>query len=134
MTTFTNSAEAEKYLSSVFEAGFADPATSSALAKSGVVLRMNLSEPDTVITVDLVEQEIHIGEDAPEPNMILTLSSATANRFWQGKVSVPLAVARSQIKVAGAMPKLLGLLPHAKALNKAYTARLAADGRTDLLA
>ena len=66
--------------------------------------------------------------------MTLTLSADTANRFWQGKVGVPLAVARGQIKLSGAMPKLMGLLPHAKTRNSRYIETLTADGRTDLLA
>ena len=134
MTAFTTATEAETYLSSVFQAGFDDPTISQALVKSGVVLRMNLSEPDTVITADLVDQKIYIGETGPEANMTLTLSAETANKFWQGKVSVPLAVARGHIKFEGAMPKLIGLLPSAKTLNSTYVERLKADGRADLLA
>lgn len=133
MPTFTDAAEAEKYLSAVFEAGFADPAISPALQKSGVILRMNLSDPETVLTADLVAQQVHVGDDGPEPNMTLELSSEVANRFWQGKVSVPLAVARGTIKVSGALPKLIALLPTAKPIQASYVERLKADGRTDLL-
>ena len=92
------------------EAGFADPATSSALAKSGVVLRMNLSEPDTVITVDLVEQEIHIGEDAPEPLpeclVVATLlkldgrGSYDAFVWTSGILLVPSGASREAIEAA----------------------------------
>lgn len=133
MTTFTTTAEAEKYLSGIFQAGFDTPEINQQLAKSDLVLRMNLTDPDTVITVDLAAQRIYVDHTAPEPNMTLTLSADTANRFWQGKVSIPLAIARGHIKLAGAMPKLLGLLPSAKALNGKYIEALTADGRTDLL-
>lgn len=134
MGTFATAAEAENYLSSVFQAGFDTPEINERLAKSGLILRMNLSDPDTVITADLPGRRIFLGEDSPEPNMTLTLSSDMANRFWQGKVSVPLAVARGQITLAGAMPKLIGLLPSAKSLNQTYIQTLKAEGRTDLLA
>jgi len=134
MTTFTDAAEAEKYLSSVFEAGFIDPEISPTLQKSGVILRMVLCDPASVITADLVGQQVYLGADGPEPNMTLTLSGETANRFWQGKVSVPLATARGQIKVAGALPKLIALLPVAKPIQATYVERLKADGRADLLA
>jgi putative sterol carrier protein len=133
MTTFATAAEAEKYLSAVFQAGFDTPEINQQLATSGLVLRMNLTDPDTVITVDLAGQRIYLGDTSPEPNMTLSLSADTANRFWQGKVSIPLAVARGQITLAGAMPKLLGLLPAAKSLNSKYIDALTADGRTDLL-
>jgi putative sterol carrier protein len=133
-STFTDQAEAETYISSVFEAGFSDPEINARLAASGLVLRMELSDPDAVITVDTGDRRIDLGTTDLEHNMTLTLSSDTANRFWQGKVSIPLAVARGQIKVSGALPKLLALLPSAKTLNARYVERLRADGRDELLA
>lgn len=134
MTTFADTEEAARYISSVFEAGFADPEISTQLEKSGLVLRMELSDPDVVLTVDTAARLIEVGDTTLAENMTLTLSSETANKFWQGKVSIPLAVARGQIKVAGALPKLLALLPSAKKLNASYIERLRADGRDDLLA
>lgn len=134
MTTFADTEEAARYISSVFEAGFADPEISTELEKSGLVLRMELSDPDVVLTVDTAARLIEVGDTTLAENMTLTLSSETANKFWQGKVSIPLAVARGQIKVAGALPKLLALLPSAKKLNASYIERLRADGRDDLLA
>ncbi|QSR24298.1 sterol carrier protein [Nocardioides aromaticivorans] len=134
---FTDTADATHYLASVFQAGFDDPEISPALAKSGLVLRMDVTEPELVMTVDLVNQTIHTGDSdgaAPEANMTLGLTADTANRFWQGKVSVPLAVARGQIKLGGALPKLIALLPSAKPIQQRYVATLAADGRADLIA
>lgn len=131
---FTDTEDATHYLSSVFQAGFDDPAISTALAKSGLVLRMDVTEPALVLTVDLVNQTIHMGSDAPEANMSLGLTADTANRFWQGKVSVPLAVARGHIKLGGALPKLIALLPTAKPIQQRYVETLRADGRADLIA
>ena len=133
-TTFADTDEAAKYLGSVFRAGFDDPQIRAKLEASDLVLRMELSDPDLRMTVDMHTGDIVVGETGLEPNMTLTLSSDTANRFWQGKVGVPLAVARGQIKIDGALPKLLALLPSAKTLNARYIERLEADGRQDLLA
>lgn len=134
MTTFANAEEAEKYIGGIFEQGIADPAIGSKLSASGLVLRTAMTNPDSVVTADLVNGTVHYGlDEGPQPNMTLTLDGATANRFWQGKVSIPLAIARGQIQVSGAVPKLVALLPHAKTLYAAYAARLAADGRNDLL-
>lgn len=134
MTTFKSADEANDYIGGIFTAGLAHPKLSAVLARSGLIMRMNLSEPDTVITADLIAGELTFGEPAPEPNMTLTLTSETANRFWQGKVSLPLALARGQIKLSGEMPRLVALLPSAKTMNAAYIERLKADGREDLLA
>jgi hypothetical protein len=132
--TFADRAEAETYISAVFEAGFADPAIAEKLGGSGLVLRMELTDPDAVVSVDTATRRIDLGETDLEPNMTLTLSSDTANRFWQGKVSIPLAVARGQIVISGSLPKLMALLPSAKTLYGHYTERLRADGREELLA
>lgn len=132
--TFADADEAVLYISSVFQAGFDDPQIRAKLEASDLVLRMELSDPDAVLTVDMRTGAIVVGETGLQPNMTLTLSSDTANRFWQGKVGVPLALARGQISIDGALPKLLALLPSAKTLNARYIARLEADGRSDLLA
>jgi putative sterol carrier protein len=134
MTAFVDSDEATRYISSVFESGFADPEIRDQLAKSGLVLRMELSDPGALITVDTTAQSIVTGETDVVPNMTLSLSSETANKFWQGKVSIPMAVARGQIKVSGQLPKLLALLPSAKKLYAQYVERLRTDGRDDLIA
>jgi putative sterol carrier protein len=134
MTGFADTDEATKYISSVFESGFADPEISQQLAKSGLVLRMELTDPDALITVDTTAQRIVAGETDLVANMTLALSSETANKFWQGRVSIPMAVARGQIKVSGQLPKLLALLPSAKKLYAQYVDRLHADGRDDLIA
>jgi len=131
--TFTSTADAAKYLSSVFQVGFDDPDISPKLQKSGVVMRMELTEPEFSMTVDLVNHTIHTGEDGPEPNMVLAMTAETANRFWQGKVSVPLAVGRGTIKITGALPKLIALLPTAKPIQQRYIETLRAQGRDDLL-
>jgi putative sterol carrier protein len=132
--TFTDADEAALYISSVFQAGFDDPQIRTKLEASDLVLRMELSEPDVVLTVDMRTGSIATGQTDLQPNMTLTLAADTANRFWQGKVGVQLALARGQIKLEGALPKLLALLPSAKTLNARYVARLEADGRIDLLA
>jgi hypothetical protein len=134
MNTFTDAADATTYIGGIFEASFADPSISAVLAKSGLVLKMQMTDPDLDLTADLVNGVLYTGADAPSANMTMVLDAGTANRFWQGKVSLPLAIGRGQITLSGALPKLIGLLPSAKPMQVAYTARLKADGRTDLLA
>jgi hypothetical protein len=96
-------------------------------------MRMELTERELAMTVDLVNHTIHTGEDGPQPNMVLVMTSETANRFWQGKVSVPLTVGRGTIKITGALPKLIALLPTAKPIQQRYVETLRTEGRDDLL-
>ncbi len=50
----------------------------------------------------------------------MEMSGDTAHRFWMDKLSVPLAVAKRQIKARGPINKVLGLLPQLKPLKQLY--------------
>ena len=64
----------------------------------------------------------------------MTMTADTGNAYWQGKVNLPLAMAKSKIKVQGNVAALLKLAPLGKKLYPRYIATLQADGRDDLLA
>ena len=61
-------------------------------------------------------------------------TSDLGSAYWQGKVNLPLAMARGKIKVEGNIASLLKLAPLGKKLFPAYVDRLTAAGRADLLA
>lgn len=104
------------------------------LAATGMSLRMNFSDPDSVVTVDLANQRILTGADATiEADVVLTMSADTANRYWQGKVSLPLAMAKGKLKIGGSAAQLLKLAPIAKDLYPVYVAMLNEDNRDDLV-
>lgn len=44
------------------------------------------------------------------------MDTDTANRFWQGKVNMTLAMAKGQVKAEGAIMKVLKLVPNTKFL------------------
>ncbi len=56
-----------------------------------------------------------------------------ANRFWLGKVNLPVAVARRQVSVEGRIGALFKLVTLARSLFPAYRELLTHDGRRDLL-
>ena len=64
----------------------------------------------------------------------MKMSADTGNAYWQGKVNLPLAMAKKKIKVDGNVASLLKLAPLGKKLYPPYIERLKADGRDDLLA
>jgi len=64
----------------------------------------------------------------------MSMTADIANRYWQGKVNLPLSMAKGQIKVSGNVAGLLKLAPLGKKLYPLYTGMLEADGRSDLLA
>ena len=62
-----------------------------------------------------------------EPKVRMTMSSETANRYFQGKENVAIAIARRRIKAGGDVKAALALIPITKPLYKRYTDMVAAD-------
>ncbi|GAA1878613.1 SCP2 sterol-binding domain-containing protein [Pseudonocardia ailaonensis] len=132
---FQNEAEVYEYLGGVFRLGMEDAELVEKLKPSGVVLRITYTEPDAVLTVDMPNSEIFEGAgNGPAPNVELFMSADTGNRFWLGKVVLPVALAKGQVRAKGPVAKLLKVLPLAKGLFGPYRGMLEEKGRTDLLA
>ncbi len=134
MAAFTDEAEVYEFLGGVFRRGMQDPALVEKLKPSGVVLRITYTDPAAVITVDMAGAELFEGAGSgPEPNVELFMTADTGNRFWLGKVVLPVALAKGQVRAKGPVAKLLKVLPLAKGLFGPYRESLEAAGRKDLL-
>ena len=67
-------------------------------------------------------------EDIPwEPTVKLEMSSDTANRYFQGKENVAIAIARRRIKAGGDVKAALAIIPITKPLFARYREMIAAD-------
>ncbi len=55
-----------------------------------------------------------------EPQVEMTMSSEVANKYFQGKENVPIALARRRIKSAGDMKAALKLIPITKPVFAKY--------------
>ena len=62
-----------------------------------------------------------------EPKVKLTMSSEVANRYFQGKENVPVAIARRRIKAGGDVKSALVLIPITKPVYGLYRSMLEAD-------
>jgi SCP-2 sterol transfer family len=62
-----------------------------------------------------------------EPKVQMTMSSETANRYFQGKENVAIAIARRRIKAGGDVKAALALIPITKPLYERYRQMIAAD-------
>jgi hypothetical protein len=135
MAVFSDEAEVYEYLGGVFRHGLTDEALVAQLQPSGVVLRIHYTDPDAVLTVDMPGAAVHTGAgNGPDPNVELYMTADTGNRFWQGLIVLPVALAKGEVRAKGPVAKLLKLLPLAKSLFEPYRRRLETSGRTDLLA
>jgi hypothetical protein len=62
-----------------------------------------------------------------EPKVRMSMSSETANRYFQGKENVAIAIARRRIKTGGDVKAALALIPITKPLYERYREMVAAD-------
>jgi hypothetical protein len=70
-----------------------------------------------------------------EPVVTMEMTSDVANRYFQGRENVPVALARRVIVLrTGDLSKVLDLLPVVQPFHKKWVARLKASGRTHLIA
>ena len=62
-----------------------------------------------------------------EPKVRLTMSSEIANRYFQGKENVAIAIARRRIKAGGDVKAALQIIPITKPLFSRYREMISAD-------
>jgi hypothetical protein len=134
MTGFAEPDDLRRYVGGVFEAALEHDEIGPKLRATGLVLRVKLTDLDAVLTVDLPNAKVGLGDLGLTPDAVMTMTSLDANLFWQGKVNLPVAMARKKIVVDGKMGPLLRLLPQTKHLFASYLELLERDGRTDLIA
>lgn len=134
MPRFASVEEVNTYIGGIFERALAHESIGPKLEATGMTLRMNFTDPDAAVTVDLAQRKVLTGDDAlVDADATLSMSTETANSYWQGKVSLPLAMAKGKLKVGGSAAQLLKLAPITKELYPVYVEMLQADGRDDLI-
>jgi hypothetical protein len=62
-----------------------------------------------------------------EPKVKMEMSSETANRYFQGKENVAIAIARRRIKAGGDVKAALAIIPITKPLFSRYREMIATD-------
>jgi hypothetical protein len=62
-----------------------------------------------------------------EPRVRMAMTSETANKYFQGKENVPIALARRRIKAGGDVKAALALMPVTKPVFERYLAMVQSD-------
>lgn len=130
---FKDADEVRRYIGGVFQAGFDDPEVGPKMVATGIVVKFEFTEPATDLVIDMGAQEIGDGVGMAAPSATMKMTADLGSAYWQGKVNLPLAMARGKIKVDGNVASLLKLAPLGKKLFPKYVAALEADGRQDLV-
>jgi putative sterol carrier protein len=131
---FANSAEVTNYIGGIFETAFEDDEIGPKLVDTGVVVAFDFTDPEALVVIDMANKSVREGlAGGPAPTATMSMTADTGNAYWQGKVNLPLAMAKKKIKVDGNVGSLLKLAPLGKKLYPRYIEQLRSDGREDLL-
>jgi hypothetical protein len=128
---FRSSKEFQTVIDRVFTMMSEDPDMGPKLRDADVPMRYEFSDVDLVANIRAARE----GEDGNlhwqwsddvdwEPKVRMTMSSETANRYFQGKENVAVAIARRRIKSGGDVKAALRLIPITKPIYARYRAML----------
>jgi hypothetical protein len=132
-STFRSTAEFREVMDRTFALMSEDPDMGPKLRDADTPQRFEFSDFDLVVNIRAG------GQDEPnlawewtdevdwEPKVKMTMSSEVANRYFQGKENVAIAIARRRIKAGGDVKAALAIIPITKPLFGRYREMIAAD-------
>lgn len=128
--------EIDKYIAEIFRRSMVHPDTAAKVKKAGLQMRVDYSNPECVMMVNMVDSKVLVGPEADEHpwDVALAMDADDGHKFWLGKLNFTVAMTKGKIRTKGPVAELLKLLPLAKPLFAQYKEILAEDGREDLLA
>ena len=130
---FKSSAEFREVMDRTFTLMSEDPDMGPKLRDADTPQRFEFTDLDLVVNIRAgKEDEPNLAwewtdEVAWEPQVRMTMSSETANRYFQGKENVAIAIARRRIKAGGDVKAALQIIPITKPLFPRYREMVAAD-------
>jgi hypothetical protein len=129
--TFSSPAEAREVLDQVFALMSEDPDMGPKLRDADVPQRFEFEDVDLVVNIRAARpgEEGNLvwiwSDDVDwEPKVQMTMSAETANKYFQGKENVVMAIARRRIRTGGDVKAALSLMPITKPVFARYEALL----------
>ena len=131
---FRSDEEFREVMDQVFSMMSEDPEMGPALRDADVPQRFEFDDLDMVVNIragrpgegDNLHWEWTDDVDW-EPKVRMKMSSETANRYFQGKENVAMAIARRRIKTGGDVRAALALIPITKPVYERYRDLVEAD-------
>ena len=131
---FNSAAEFRNVMDRVFTLMSTDPEMGPALRDAETPQRFEFPDVDMVVNItyadDGGEQNLQWewSDDVSwEPEVGMTMDSEIANRYFQGKENIAMAIARRRIKTSGNVKKALALIPITKPVYAQYRELLEKD-------
>jgi hypothetical protein len=124
---FSSPKEFRQVMDRTFQMMDGDPAMGPKLRAADTPQRFEFTDVDLVVNIRATRD----GEEGNlrwewsddvdwEPKVRMVMSSETANRYFQGKENVAIAIARRRIKAGGDVKAALALIPVTKPLYARY--------------
>jgi hypothetical protein len=125
--SFESAKELRQVIDKVFSMMDADSDMGPKLRDADTPQRFEFSDFDAVVNIRAARE----GEDGNlhwewsddvdwKPKVEMTMSSEVANRYFQGKENVAMAVARRRIKTSGDLKAALALIPISNGIHEPY--------------
>jgi len=133
-SSFASAREFREVMDRVFAMMDDDPEMGPQLRDADVPQRFEFDDVDLVVNI----RAARAGEDRNlywewtddvewQPKVRMAMSSETANRYFQGKENIALAIARRRIKTGGDVKAALSLMPITKPVFARYREMLEAE-------
>ena len=125
--SFESAKELREVIDKIFTLMDTDPDMGPKLRDADVPQRFEFDDVDLVVNIraarDDEDGNLHWewSDDVDWKSKVqMTMSSEVANRYFQGKENVPMAVARRRIKTGGDLKAALALIPITKPIYDQY--------------
>jgi hypothetical protein len=133
MAEFKSSAELKEVMDRTFTLMSEDPDMGPKLREADTPQRFEFTDFDLVVNIRAgAEGEPNLAWEwsddiSWEPKVKMAMTSETANKYFQGKENVAIAIARRRIKAGGDVKAALAIIPITKPLFERYREMVAAD-------
>ena len=135
MAGFRSADEFREVIDKTFELMSTDPEMGPKLRDAQAPQRFEIPDLDLVVNItyrDEVADGQHLrwewSDDVPwDPIVQMTMDSDVANRYFQGKENVAIALARRRIKSKGDLKAALALIPITKPVFAQYRTMIEAE-------
>jgi hypothetical protein len=131
---FKSAKEFREVMDRTFELMSSDPDMGPKLRDAETPQRFEFPDIDLVVNVTYNDDDTddclkwEWTDDVPwKPEVSMEMDTAVANRYFQGKENIAMAIARRRIKTSGNVKKALAIIPITKPVFAQYRDMVAAD-------
>jgi hypothetical protein len=132
MAAFRSAEEFREVMDRTFGLMSSDPDMGPKLRDADTPQRFEFPDFDLVVNITAGDDDQNLrwewSDDVSwEPDVGMTMDSEVANRYFQGKENIAIALARRRIKSKGDTKKALALIPVTKPVFAQYRAMIEAE-------